>query len=97
MTSNSVESLLSKLDHWLSSLEYVRSSFQTQVSLLDSALSISNLSQPPSSATQNLHTGREALTNQLTQVFRKISDLNLARTLLVTTPSATEDYEHIRI
>jgi hypothetical protein len=95
MTSNSVESLLSKLDHWLSSLEYVRSSFQTQVSLLDSALSISNLSQPPSSAIQNLHTGREALTNQLTQVFRKISDLNLARTLLVTTPSATEDYEHI--
>jgi hypothetical protein len=95
MTSNSVESLISKLDHWLSSLEHVRSSFQSQVTLLDSALSILNLSQPSPSAIQNLHIVHEVLTNQLNQVIREISDLNLARTLLVTTPSTTVDYEHI--
>jgi CHAD domain-containing protein len=95
MTSNSVESLISKLDHWLSSLEHVRSSFQTQVSLLDSALSILNLGQPPPSVIQNLHTVRKVLTNQLNRVIREISDLNLARTLLITTPSTTVDYEHI--
>jgi len=93
MTSLPVETLISKLDHWLSLLDSVRSSFQTQVSLLDSALSNLTFNQPSSLVIQNLHSDRETIANQLAEVLRKISDLNLARNLLVTSQPSTEGYK----
>jgi hypothetical protein len=91
MTSPSVDTLISKLDHWLSLLDSVRSSFQTQVSLLDSALS--NLALNQQQVRQNLHSVQETIANQLAEVLGEISDLNLARNLLVTSLPSTEDYE----
>jgi putative lipoic acid-binding regulatory protein len=95
MTSIPVETLISKLDHWLSLLASVRSSLQTQVSLLDSALSNLNFSQPSSLAIQNISTVRQAIATQLTKVLREISDLDLVKTLLTTTHSSIGNYEHI--
>jgi hypothetical protein len=96
MTSIPVETLISKLDHWISLLTTVRFSLQTQVSLLDSALSNLRISQPSSQVIQYIQPVQAALAHQLSKVLREISDLELARNLLVTNPPNTEAfYEHI--
>jgi hypothetical protein len=96
MTSIPVATLLSELEHWISSLTSVRSSLQTQVSLLDSALSNLHLTQPSSTVIQNIQSVQVALANQLSEVLRDISDLELVRNLLVTTqPSTGDSYKHI--
>jgi hypothetical protein len=95
MTSILVATLISELEYWIS-LTTVRSSLQTQVSLLDSALSNLHLSQPSLPVIQNIQSVQVTLENQLSKVLREISDLELARNLLVTTqPSSGDYYEHI--
>jgi len=96
MTSLPVQNLISKVEHWLSLLASVRSSLQTQISLLDMALYNLNLYQSSSLATQNIHSGREVISHQLSEVLQEISDLELSRNLLTSPQSSTSDYgEHI--
>jgi len=92
MTSLPVQILISKLEHWISLLASVQSSLKTQVSLLDLALSNLNFSQPSSLVIQNIHSICEVLTNQLSEVLWEISDLELAKNLLITTQSSIGDY-----
>jgi hypothetical protein len=96
MTSIPVETLITKLDHWLSLLDTVRVSFQNQVLLLDSALSNLNENQQSPLVLQNLHSVREVTANQLAEVIREISDLTLARNLLVTSHSSTKEYANYK-
>jgi hypothetical protein len=92
MTSLPVQNLISKVEHWLSLLASVRSSLQTQISLLDMALYNLNLYQSSSLATQNIHSGREVISHQLSEVLQEISDLELSRNLLTSPQSSTSDY-----
>ena len=62
MTTISVATLLSELDHWISCLTAVKSSLETQVSLLDSGLSHLHSSQPSSPAIHNIQSVHLALT-----------------------------------
>ena len=92
MTSLPVQILISKLEHWISLLASVQSSLQIQVSLLDLALSNLNFSQPSSLVIQHIQSINEVLANQLLDLLQEISDLELAKNLLVTTQSSTVDY-----
>ncbi|MFN9658646.1 MAG: hypothetical protein ACK55Q_23490 [Dolichospermum sp.] len=96
MTTISVATLLSELDHWISCLTAVKSSLETQVSLLDSGLSHLHSSQPSSQAIHNIQTVHLALTYQLSEVVRELSDLDLTRNLLATNiPSNGNSYEYL--
>ena len=96
MTTISVATLLSELDHWISCLTAVKSSLETQVSLLDSGLSNLHSSQPSSPAIHNIQSVHLALTYQLSEVVRELSDLDLTRNLLATNiPSNGNSYEYL--
>jgi hypothetical protein len=96
MTTISVATLLTELEHWISCLTSVKSSLETQVSLLDSAVSHLHSSQPSSPAIHNIQSVQLALTNQLSEVVRELSDLDLTRNLLATnTPSTGNSYEYL--
>ena len=96
MTSLPVQTLISKLEYWISLLASVRSSLQTQVSLLDSALSTMNFSEPSTLVIQHIQSVHEVLANQLSDLLQEISDLELAKHILVPTQSSTVDYyDHI--
>jgi hypothetical protein len=89
MSSTRVQSLISRLDYWISSLESVKLLFQNQVSQLDTAISDLNSNQPSSLAIQHIQSIHNTLANRLSEVLREISDLNLVKHLLVSTqPSA---------
>lgn len=96
MTSLPVGTLLSKLEHWLSILASFQSSLQTQVSQLGLALSNLHIHQPSPLVIQNIHSVREAIAYRLSEVLQEISDLELAKNLLTTPQSSTQDnYKYI--
>jgi hypothetical protein len=96
MTTISVTTLLSELEHWIYCLTSVKSSLETQVSLLDSAVSHLHSSQPSSPSIHNIQSVQLALTNQFSEVVQELSDLDLTRNLLATnTPSTGNSYEYL--
>jgi len=95
MPTNNVPSLISRLDQWLSSLESVRLLFHTQVMQLDLAISELNLNQSYPSAVHHIQSIRDTQANQLSEVLKEISDLNLARQLLTTAQPTPGGYEHL--
>jgi len=96
MTTISVATLLTELEHWISCLTSVKSSLETQVSLLDSAVSHLHSSQPSSPAIHNIQSVHLAVTYQLSEVVRELSDLDLTRNLLATNiPDTGNSYEYL--
>jgi TorA maturation chaperone TorD len=95
MPTNSVPSLIFRLDQWLSSLESVRLLFHTQVTQLDLAISEINLNQSYPSAVQHIHSIHDTLANQLSEVLKEISNLNLAKQLLATSQPTSREYKHL--
>jgi len=88
-------SLIARLDQWLSSLESVRLLFHNHVTQLDLALSELNLNQSYPSAVQHIQFVRDYQANQLSEVLKEISDLNLARQLLTNDQPTSRGYEHL--
>jgi hypothetical protein len=88
-------SLIARLDQWLSSLESVRLLFHNHVTQLDLALSELNLNQSYPSAVQHIQFVRHYQANQLSEVLKEISDLNLARQLLTNDLPISSGYEHL--
>jgi hypothetical protein len=95
MASTSGHSFISRLDHWILSLESVKLSFQGQVQQLDSAISELNSNQPFSPAIQHIQSVRDSLASQLSTVLQKISNLNLVKRLLVSKQPSIGNYEHL--
>jgi hypothetical protein len=95
MTSTSVQSFISRLDHWIVTLDSVKLLFQNQVRQLDSAISELNSNHPSSLAIPHIKSVRDHQANQLSEVLREISDLQLIKRLLVSTQPSTGNYEHL--
>jgi hypothetical protein len=88
-------SFIARLDQLLSSLESVRILFHNQVTQLDLAFTELNLNQSYPSAVQHIQFVRDAQANQLSEVLKEISDLNLARQLLTSDQPTPGGYEHL--
>jgi hypothetical protein len=76
-------------------LESVRLLFHTQVTQLDLAISELKLNQSYPSAVHYIQSVRDTQANQLSEVLKEISDLNLARQLLTTAQPTPGGYEHL--
>jgi hypothetical protein len=94
MTSR-VQSFISRLDYWISSLESATLLAQNRIRQLDSAISELNSNQPSSLAIPHIQSVRDSLATQLSKVLREISDLNLVKRLLTSTQPSEENYEHL--
>ena len=95
MASTGGHSFISRLDHWILSLESEKLSLQGQVQQLDLAISKLNSNQPESPAIQHIQFVRDSLVNQLSSVLQEIADLNLVKHLLVSTQPSLRNYEHL--
>jgi hypothetical protein len=95
MTSPRDQSFISRLDQWITALESVKLLFQVQVRQLDSTISELNSNQPSSLAIPHIQFICDSLANQLSEVLREITDLNLVKRLLVSTQPSAGNYEHL--
>jgi hypothetical protein len=95
MTSPIDQSFISRLDQWITALESVKLLFLNQVRELDATISELNSNQPSSLAIPHIQSVRDFQANQLSEVLREITDLNLAKHLLFSTQPSAGNYEHL--